>query len=192
MRREPDRAWRRRLGRHLPDALSVRPLLVFLLVQWLSLGVTIAVLPSIAARARWDVLLAALVLAMLVGALRPVIAAAAVLLGWAGVLLGWLVSTAVLLYLTVQVTPGISADGFWDVFWASWLYAVLSTVADWLLTAGETSALEAQLYRTTRRLRSGKPDQVPGVVFVQIDGLSAPLLRWAVAAGNLPTLSRWL
>lgn len=192
MRREPDRAWRRRLGRHLPDALSVRPLLVFLLVQWLSLGVTIAVLPSIAARARWDVLLAALVLAMLVGALRPVIAAAAVLLGWAGVLLGWLVSTAVLLYLTVQVTPGISADGFWDVFWASWLYAVLSTVADWLLTAGETSALEAQLQRTARQFRSGGPDQVPGVVFVQIDGLSAPLLRWAVAAGNLPTLSRWL
>ena len=192
MGRASGRAWQQRLLRHLPEALSFRRLLVFLGVQWLSLGITIAVLPGITAGARWDVLLAAVVLGVLVATLRPVIAALAVLLGWAGVLLCWLVSTALLLYLTVLATPGISASGFWNVFWASWLYAILSTIADWLLTAGENSALEAQLRRTTRRFASGRSDEAPGVVFIQIDGLSAPLLRWAVAAGNLPTLSRWL
>nr|BFE73108.1 hypothetical protein GCM10020092_064090 [Actinoplanes digitatis] len=33
---------------------------------------------------------------------------------------------------------------------------------------------------------------VPGVVFIQIDGLAAPLLRWSVRSGDLPTLSRWI
>ena len=33
---------------------------------------------------------------------------------------------------------------------------------------------------------------MPGVVFLQIDGLPAPLLRWGIRSGDLPTLSRWI
>ena len=31
-----------------------------------------------------------------------------------------------------------------------------------------------------------------GVIFVQLDGMPAPVLDWAVKSGNLPTLSRWI
>ncbi len=179
-------------GTHGPARWSLRLLLLAVVGRWLALGLSIAVVPGITAGAEWDVLLAALVLAVLGGVLRPVLAAATVLLGWAGVVVGWLLSQAVLLYLAVLVTPGIHADGLWPVFWASWIFAIVGTAIDWLLTAGESRTLAMQLRRNNRRVRGGDAGAEPGVVLIQIDGLSAPLLRWAVAAGNLPTLSRWL
>ncbi|MEU8614956.1 alkaline phosphatase family protein, partial [Actinoplanes sp. NPDC048791] len=54
-------------------------------------------------------------------------------------------------------------------------------------------AATRHLLRVNRRYRRDQPrTATPGVVMIQIDGLSAPLTRWAVEAGNLPTLSRWL
>jgi hypothetical protein len=32
----------------------------------------------------------------------------------------------------------------------------------------------------------------PGVLFIQLDGVPEPVLRWHVQAGNVPTISRWL
>ena len=32
----------------------------------------------------------------------------------------------------------------------------------------------------------------PGVLFLQLDGVPEPVLRWHVLAGNVPTISRWL
>ena len=49
---------------------------------------------------------------------------------------------------------------------------------------------------TVRQAAGKKTDSTgngrPGVLFVQIDGLSAPLLTWMITAGNLPTVSRWV
>ena len=35
------------------------------------------------------------------------------------------------------------------------------------------------------------PD-VPGVVFVQMDGVPFPVMRWAIQAGNVPTIRDWV
>ena len=166
---------------------------LLLLVGWAALAITIAVLPGVSARASWDVLLAAVLLGLLAAVLRPAFAAVAVRLGWAGVIAGWLLSQAVLMYLTLSVTPGIHVGGFWEAFWASWLYAILVSIASWFVTAGDNRAVIAHLLRSTRSAgRTATRTDVPGVVMIQIDGLSAPLARWAVQAGNLPTLSRWI
>jgi hypothetical protein len=53
-------------------------------------------------------------------------------------------------------------------------------------------AVLGHLLHDTRRVRTTTAPSLPGVVMIQIDGLSAPLVRWAVRAGNLPTLSRWI
>ncbi|HEY4418307.1 MAG TPA: alkaline phosphatase family protein, partial [Pseudonocardia sp.] len=114
-------------------------------------------------------------------------------LGWAGVFVCWLLTQAVLMYVVLSVTPGIRVDGFWDAFWASWLYAFVVSIVSWFVTAGDDGAVAAHLLRSTRRsTRTAPRTDVPGVVMIQIDGLSAPLARWVVQAGNLPTLSRWI
>ncbi|WP_229076544.1 alkaline phosphatase family protein [Actinoplanes sp. DH11] len=83
--------------------------------------------------------------------------------------------------------------GFWPAFWASWLVAALVSVGLWAITAGQAGTVTEHLLRVNRRFRSTVPrTATPGVVMIQIDGLSAPLARWALEAGNLPTLGRWL
>jgi uncharacterized membrane protein YvlD (DUF360 family) len=164
-----------------------------LLAGWGALALCIALLPGLSAGAGWDVLLAAALLGLLAAVLRPVFTAVASWLGWAGVFVGWLLTQAVLMYLVLSVTPGIRVGGFWDAFWASWLYAFLVSIVSWFVTAGDDGAVAAHLLRSTRRsTRTAPRTDVPGVVMIQIDGLSAPLARWAVQAGNLPTLSRWI
>ncbi|GAA1209048.1 phage holin family protein [Pseudonocardia alaniniphila] len=179
-------------GRREFGAAVFRAVLL-LLAGWGALALTIAVLPGVSARAEWDVLLAAAFLGLLAAALRPLFTAVAAWLGWAGVFVGWLLTQAVLMYLVLSVTPGMRVDGFWDAFWASWLYAIVVSIVSWFVTAGDDGAVAAHLLRSTRRsTRTAPRTDVPGVVMIQIDGLSAPLARWAVQAGNLPTLSRWI
>jgi uncharacterized membrane protein YvlD (DUF360 family) len=108
---------------------------LLLLIGWAALGFTLAVLPGVSAQAGWEVLLAAVLLGLLAAVLRPAFAAVAVLLGWAGVIAGWLLSQAVLMYLALSVTPGIQVGRFWDAFEASWFYAIVVTIASWLVTA---------------------------------------------------------
>ncbi len=163
------------------------------LLCWAALAVTIAVVPGITAVDGAAVLLAALVLGLLGAALRP---AAAVLLtraGWAGVVGGWLLGQALLLQVALSVTPGLQVAGFWSAFWASWVYAGLVSAGLWVVTAGRPGMVVRHLLRVNRRFRrAATTSDVPGVVLIQIDGLSAPLARWALAAGALPTVARWL
>src|SRR6187402_2013319 len=42
------------------------------------------------------------------------------------------------------------------------------------------------------KLEAPTPTDVPGVLFLQIDGLAEPVLRVAVAEGRVPRLARWL
>ena len=43
-----------------------------------------------------------------------------------------------------------------------------------------------------RRAAPGRRRRRPGVVFVQVDGLAEPLLRFAIRTGNAPHLARWV
>jgi len=163
------------------------------LCGWAALGLTIVVLPGLSADYWWAVLVAALVLGLFGVVVRPAVASLMARIGWGGVVVGWLLAQAALLYAALAVTPGIRVDGFWTAFWASWIYSALVSVALWVVTAGRSEAVTRHLLWVNRRFRGSVPrSAVPGVVFVQVDGLSAPLARWALEAGNLPTLGRWL
>ncbi|GAA2399753.1 membrane protein [Catellatospora methionotrophica] len=177
----------RRAGTRLRTVLPV------LLLDWAALSIAIAVTPGLSASTGWDVLAAAVLLALAAAVLRPTLAAFAARLGWAGVVAGWLAIQAVLVYLALSLAPHIQVNGFWPAFWASWIYSVLVSAGMWVVTAGDDSAVLAHLLRTTSKTRrEAVPSAVPGVVMIQIDGLSAPLARWAIQAGNLPTLTRWI
>ncbi|BBH67296.1 membrane protein [Actinoplanes sp. OR16] len=168
-------------------------LLVLTCLGTLALGVAIGLLPGISAENGWAVLAAAIVLAALGALLRPLLVRLFSRLGWIGVVVGWLVAQALLVWAALWIAPGVHVEDFWPAFWASWISAALMTVGLWAITAGKTGAATDHLLRVNRRFRrTVAPIETPGVVMIQIDGLSAPLARWAVEAGNLPTLGRWL
>ncbi|MEU8002531.1 phage holin family protein [Catellatospora sp. NPDC049111] len=171
----------------------LRPAIVVLLLDWAALSIAIAVTPGLSASTGWDVLLAAVLLAIAAAVLRPLFAAFAARLGWAGVVAGWLLTQSLLVYLALILAPHITVDGFWPAFWASWIYSILVSAGMWLVTAGDNAAMLAHLLRSTKTTRrEAVATAVPGVLMIQIDGLSAPLARWAIQAGNLPTLTRWI
>ncbi|WP_106322649.1 phage holin family protein [Actinoplanes italicus] len=156
-------------------------------------GLVIGLLPGISAEDGWAVLVAAILLGVFGAVLRPLLVSLLSAIGWAGVVAGWLVAQALLVWAALHLTPGVHVDGFWSAFWAAWLGAALMTAGSWLVTAGQPGVATRHLLRVNRHFRrSVPPDTTPGVIMIQIDGLSAPLARWAVEAGNLPTLGRWL
>ena len=46
--------------------------------------------------------------------------------------------------------------------------------------------------RVARRQGEQTRTDVPGLVFLEIDGLAAPVLRRAMRDGNAPVLARWI
>jgi uncharacterized membrane protein YvlD (DUF360 family) len=153
------------------------------LADWLLAGITID--------GPEPLLLVALALAVIGAVLRPVLVAVATLLGWPGAMLLALFGQAVLVYLALLVVPGVESS-FWPAFWAGWIIAVVTTLVGWIMTAGTNDALLAHLVRRSRRRATVTDPDVPGVVFVQLDGVPYPVLQWGVLAGTLPTLARWV
>ena len=43
-----------------------------------------------------------------------------------------------------------------------------------------------------RRRKSARHTDVPGIVFIQVDGVSKPVLERAMRGGDVPTLHRWV
>lgn len=185
--------WHLLRDRRLTSWAELRRLAVSLVLSWVLLSLTIWVMPGVSAAARVDVLVAAVVLGLLTALFRPLVTSLALVVGWVGVLVASVFAEALFFYGALSLAPGITVDGFWDAFWASWVFSLLANVANWLVSAGDDTAFLTNLLRQTRQVRAAAtPTTVPGVVFVQVDGLSAPLLQWALRSGDLPTLSRWV
>ena len=65
---------------------------------------------------------------------------------------------------------------------------------DWLVSAGDDTGVPVlpAAAVTHARAQPRRRPRTPGVVFLQVDGLPAPLLQWALQSGDLPTLTRWV
>ena len=112
--------------------------------------------------------------------------------GWSGALVLALLGQAIVAYFALSVVPGVPVDSFLDAFWATWIVSAVATLSVWVMTAGTDDAVLATSLRGARRQRHVADPDVPGILFVQADGVPFPVLDWGVRAGTLPTLSRWI
>ncbi len=126
--------------------------------------------------------------------LRPLLVRLAVLMGWVGAgLLGIFGQALVILLAVIDPQEELGTNTLLGSLLAAWTIAAVSTVLVHIATAGTDDALTASLLRRARRRPASVPDpEVPGVLFVQVDGLPYPVLQWSVRAGTLPTLSGWI
>lgn len=159
----------------------------------LVLAFAAAVLPGLGFSS-FPQLLASAAAALLVGALvRPVLVAASAAIGWLAVLLMAMLGQAVILSLALSLIPGVEAESFWVVLAAAWIAAAATTIVAWMCTSGTPEAFTAALVRRTRKQRRPVDDpEAPGVIFVQLDGVPFPVLRWQLLAATLPTAGRWI
>jgi hypothetical protein len=167
-------------------------LVVNYLVTWMVLAVTIALTPGIYNDYWWSIPLAALLYSLLAPTLQMLLARAALLLGWLGAILLALFANAVVIDITLQITPGMVVGDFWETFLAAWIYALVASLLVWLFSANSMNYLIVHAARMSMRGAPTEPSDEPGVLFIQLDGVPEPVLRWHVLAGNVPTISRWL
>jgi uncharacterized membrane protein YvlD (DUF360 family) len=166
-----------------------------LLVTWatstVALLVADALLSDLSASTPWAWVELAAVTGVVGFLIRPVLVEASARLGWVLVLPVAFVGQAAILYAGMVLVPAISGT-FWSAFWASWIVAAVSTLIGFVSTAGSDDALVTSLARRGKRAPALDSPERPGVLFVQVDGVPFPVLRWAVQAGAVPTIRRWL
>jgi uncharacterized membrane protein YvlD (DUF360 family) len=136
---------------------------------------------------------AVIVIGLLSALVRPVLLALVAPFSPVLVLLASLAFQVLVLLAVAPIVPGFEITGATDAFIASWVFAIISSLASWLLSLDSDESYYAML---VRRLISRREDVVqsdePGLVVIQIDGLAHAVLLAQVRAGRVPVISRWL
>jgi len=101
-----------------------------------------------------------------------------------------LVINTTVFHLAAELLPGLEA-GFWSSFVAALTLAVTNTTASLLFAFHEEDSVYRYIMRRVARpFRHRPPESTPGLVFVEIDGLSHATLERAAHDGYMPALRR--
>jgi uncharacterized membrane protein YvlD (DUF360 family) len=166
---------------------------VVLLVDALALLLLSALLP----RFTLDGPGAALATAALVGVLNalvwPLLARFALPLSVLTLGLSALALNAVLVVFAIDLVPGASVEGFWSGLVVTVGLAVITALLSALLAIDEDESWYRNVVRRQARRRGDRTETgVPGVIFLEIDGLAHDVLRRALRDGSAPAMAGWV
>ena len=141
----------------------------------------------------WGALLVAAIVAALNAVIPPVLAALRLPLTLVlGFLLVLIADAAHPPHSPTDLTDGVlTVDNFGWALLAALVVAAVSVVLAVVLGSDDTSSIRIA-QRIARRQGIIASTDVPGIVFLEIDGLALPVLRRAMRDGNAPTMARWL
>jgi hypothetical protein len=164
------------------------------LASLVALAITIWALPQISSDGPLPLVRLAVLLSLFGTLVRWLLAGIGLLIGSGGVLVGGLLAQAGVVYLAITVDPGVQLHGSLEApFVVATVLASVSALVGWLAYAGSDDAYLVEVLRSVRRQARRVPAaDGTGLLVVQLDGLSAPLLRWMVMSGNLPQLGGWI
>ncbi|HEX2310056.1 MAG TPA: phage holin family protein, partial [Vicinamibacterales bacterium] len=140
---------------------------------------------------------AAVTTAVVVGALNavvwPLLARFALPLSVMTLGLAALVLNGALVAFAIDIVPGAAVDDVWTGVAVVVGLTVLTALLTSLLAIDEDESWYRNVVRRQARRRGDRIESdVPGVIFLEIDGLAHDVLRRAMRDGNAPTLARWL
>lgn len=171
--------------------LRVYPLFVSWLGTGIALMVAAGVLPGVDIKSFWGALVVAVIVAALNAVIPPLLAALRLPLTLVLGFLLVLIADAAILLLADALTDGVlEVDNFWWALLAALVVAAVSVVLAVLLGSDDTSSIRIA-QRIARRQGIIASTDVPGIVYLEIDGLALPVLRRAMRDGNAPTMARW-
>ena len=157
----------------------------------LALAITAGVVPDLRINGAPALLLGGLLLVLLDSSL-------AVLLH--GLLVRWPIIVAQALGVVAQfgaivilgrVLPGVSVGDTAAAAWAALLLTLLNSLFAELVAVSDDDSYYSVLVRRLAAREFGRPQEpAPGLLVVQVDGLSLPVLQGAIRAGRVPTLGR--
>src|SRR4051794_20882236 len=179
-----------------PATPRLRPLrlLVSCIVAAASIWVAAAVVPGVGLEQTGAAFVVAALIAVLNALLPPVLAALRLpFMLIAGFLLVLLADALLLLIAHELVPDDIHVGGFGDALLAALLIAAVGLVLQVVLGTNDDDEYSLHVTRRiAKRQGAARPTDVPGIVFLEIDGLALPVLREAMRDGSAPTMARWI
>ncbi|MEV6637708.1 alkaline phosphatase family protein [Actinoplanes sp. NPDC051470] len=181
----------------------LRAVLRSALVTFVVLTLTLWLMPGVVSGDVLDTLNLVVLVAIVGAVLRPLLLVGITVLGGWGAMLFGVVAQVVIIVVAFELDPDNRVSGLPSVVAAAILAVVFAAILDWMADSGsdDTFVKEARrLMRGVRRRQTGRffsfrrplPGTEPGLLIIQLDGVAEPVLRWAVRAGNLPTIGSWL
>ncbi|MDH6465854.1 uncharacterized membrane protein YvlD (DUF360 family) [Micromonospora sp. A200] len=208
---EPLRLGLRVLRDYRPTLARLRALLRSMVTSFVVLSLTLWLLPGVTASGLVAMLWLVGLIAGIGAVLRPLLFALSTALGGLGALAIGVCVQAVVMYVALRLDPEAHVRGFADAFAAAWLAVALAAILNWLADAGTDDAFVSEMLWVMNRVRRGparhrRPawhrrgaagappvrQTADALLVVQLDGVAAPLVQWAIRAGNLPTIGGWL
>jgi uncharacterized membrane protein YvlD (DUF360 family) len=166
--------------------------LVVLLLDWGALLLLGALLTDFDVDGPAGALVTALIAALLNALVWPTLSRLAlplsvVTLGGASIVLnGGLVA------LAAAISPGASIESWFAGIVVAVGLTIITTAASALLAIDDDDTWQRNVVRRQARRAGAIASDVPGVVFLEIDGLAYDVLRRALRDGNAPVMARWL
>ncbi len=179
-----------------PRAPRFRILRVVLawLVGAAAVFVAATIVPGVSVGSFSDALVAAALIAAFNAVLPPIVAALRLPYTVALGFLLILVLDALILMLVASISKRtISVSGFGSALLASVVIAGTMVILNEILGIDDDETYTLRVIRRiARRQGGGAHTDVPGIVFLEIDGLGLPVLQRAMRDGTTPILASWL
>ena len=186
-----------RLIRPEQDRPSWRTILwrgvVLTVVTALALWLLAAILPGFSINSGLDALLAGFVVGVANAFVWPALAFLVVPLSVLTLGLGAIALNALFVFLLLDLLPGVEIDGFWPALGVVVGLVIVTTALGGLLAVDDIEWHDERAARQARKRSQGAvATDVPGVVFIQLDGVSHAVFKRALRSGDVPNLHRWL
>ena len=105
----------------------------------------------------------------------------------------FLILNGVIIYLAAQIVDGFEVDSLGTATLASLGITAVNVILSTLLTIDDDGSYYRNVInKRMRRTKDVVETDVPGVFFLEIDGLAKPVLEKAIEKGYVPTMKRWL
>jgi uncharacterized membrane protein YvlD (DUF360 family) len=135
----------------------------------------------------------ALVIALVNALLWPVLARLVLPISALTLGLASLVLSGFTIWVAGQIIPEFRVESIWWGLALAFVMTVVNVVITSVLGIDDDDAYWRNVVRRTARRRDAvAPTDVPGVLFLEIDGLAYEVLRRALRNGHTPTMARWI
>src|SRR6187401_1587167 len=169
-----------------------------LVVSWLVAGASLFVaawiVPHVEVKTFVGAVVVSLIIAVLNALVVPLVAAIRLPLTLVlGFLIVLVLDALMLLAASALTDNAIEVDSFWWALLTALIASAVTVVLDVLFGTNDDDTYTLRVIeRIARRSGERVETEVPGIVYLEIDGLALPVLQRAMRDGNAPTMARWL